>query len=57
MEQKAVNSKLMSYRMRPEIREFVDRNAAKTYRSAQGMMDYLMNRLMEMERKGEITIE
>lgn len=56
MEQKKANSKQVSYRMRPEVREFVERNAAKSYRSVQGMMDYLMDRMMEMEKKGEIVI-
>lgn len=57
MEQKQTNSKQVSYRMRPEVREFVERNAAKSYRSVQGMMDYLMDRVMEMEKKGEIVIQ
>lgn len=57
MEQKKANGKQVSYRMRPEVRDFVERNAAKSYRSVQGMMDYLMDRLIEMEKKGEIVIQ
>lgn len=57
MEQKQSNSKQISYRPRKEVLDFLEGNAAKTYRSVQGMMDYLMDRIMEMEKKGEITIQ
>lgn len=57
MEQKKSDIKPMSYRMRPEVRDFIDRNACKTYRSSQGMMDYLMDKLIEMEKKGEFSIQ
>lgn len=51
------NGKQISYRPRPEAREFLEKNAEKTYRSVQGMMDYLMGRLIEMEKKGELSIQ
>ncbi|MGV3346421.1 hypothetical protein ACGVWS_12020 [Enterobacteriaceae bacterium LUAb1] len=51
------NSKQISYRPRPEAREFLEKNAEKTYRSVQGMMDYLMDKLMEMEKKGDFVIQ
>lgn len=57
MEQKVLKSKQISYRMRPEVHAFLESNANKTYRSVQGMMDYFMDKLMEMEKKGEITIQ
>lgn len=57
MEQKQVNGKQISYRPRKEVREFLETNASKTYRSVQGMMDYLMDRIIEMEKKGEINIQ
>ncbi|MCB5318608.1 hypothetical protein LH413_14015 [Yersinia massiliensis] len=57
MEHNKSNIKPMSYRMRPEVRDFVERNASKTYRSAQGMMDYLMDRVIEMEKKGDFVIQ
>ena len=57
MEQKKKDIKPMAYRMTPEVKEFVDSNAKKTYRSAQGMMDYLISRVMEMEKKGEFIIQ
>lgn len=57
MEQVTGKGKQISYRPREEVREFLECNAAKTYRSVQGMMDYLMAKLMEMEKKGEFTIQ
>ncbi|WP_304164223.1 hypothetical protein [Lonsdalea britannica] len=56
MEQKKANIKPLSYRMRPEVREFIEGNAAKTYRSAQGMLDYILDRVIEMEKKGDFVI-
>jgi len=43
--------------MTQEVKAFVDSNAKKTYRSAQEMMDYLISRVMEMEKKGEFIIQ
>ncbi|HAT1592403.1 hypothetical protein [Klebsiella oxytoca] len=57
MEQKQSNGKQISYRPRKEVRDFLEGNATRTYRSVQGMMDYLMDRIMDMEKKGEITIQ
>ena len=57
MEQKKMDIKPMSYRMAPEVKEFIDSNAKKTYRSAQGMMDYLISKMMEMEKKDEFIIQ
>ena len=57
MEQKELKGKQISYRLRPEVHTFLESNANKTYRSIQGMMDYFMDKLMEMEKKGEITIQ
>lgn len=57
MEQKKGDIKPMAYRMRPEVKNFVEGNAKRTYRSAQGMMDYLMDKIMEMEKKGEFSIQ
>lgn len=57
MEQVTVKGKQISYRPRKEVLEFLEKNAEKTYRSVQGMMDYLMNRLIEMEKKGELDIQ
>lgn len=57
MEHKKSDIKPMAYRMRPEVKAFLESNAKRTYRSSQGMMDYLMDRLMEMEKKGEFTIQ
>ena len=57
MEQKQSNGKQISYRPRKEVRDFLEDNAAETYRSVQGMMDYLMDRIMDLEKKGEITIQ
>lgn len=57
MEHKKGDIKPMAYRMRPEVKEFVESNAKRTYRSAQGMMDYLMDKLIEMEKKGDLTIQ
>lgn len=57
MEQVTVKGKQISYRPRKEALEFLEKNAEKTYRSVQGMMDYLMNRLIEMEKKGELDIQ
>lgn len=51
------NSKQISYRPRPEARDFLERNAEKSYRSVQGMMDYLMGRVIEMEKKGDFVIQ
>lgn len=56
MEQVTGKGKQISYRPRAEVREFLESNAAKTYRSVQGMMDYLMAVLIEMEKNGELTI-
>ncbi|MEJ5176972.1 hypothetical protein [Erwinia sp. MYb416] len=56
MEQKKGEIKPMAYRMRPEVKNFVEGNAKRTYRSAQGMMDYLMDKIMEMEKKGDFVI-
>lgn len=57
MEQKKIDIKPMAYRMRPEVKDFVEGNAKRTYRSAQGMMDYLMDKIMEMEKKGDFVIQ
>ncbi|WP_427167905.1 hypothetical protein [Citrobacter koseri] len=57
MDQATGKGKQISYRPREEVREFLECNAAKTYRSVQGMMDYLMAKLMEMEKSGEFTIQ
>ncbi|CAM3429429.1 hypothetical protein G3145_001988 [Salmonella enterica subsp. enterica serovar Montevideo] len=56
MEQVTAKGKQISYRPRKEVRDFLEGNAAKTYRSVQGMIDYLMDHLMEMEKKGELNI-
>ncbi|EFB6294676.1 TPA: hypothetical protein ACM81K_005104 [Escherichia coli] len=56
MEQKKKDIKPISYRPSAEVREFLEGNAAKSYRSIQGMLDFFMARVMEMERKGEIAI-
>lgn len=56
MEHVTGKGKQISYRPRKEALEFLEKNAEKTYRSVQGMMDYLMGRLIEMEKKGEIEI-
>ncbi|MGJ0190732.1 hypothetical protein ACR6A7_00090 [Pantoea sp. RRHST58] len=57
MEQVIQKGKQISYRPRKEVRDFLEGNAAKTYRSVQGMLDYLMDRVIEMERKGELKIQ
>jgi hypothetical protein len=57
MDQKKIDIKPMAYRMRPEVKDFVEGNAKRTYRSAQGMMDYLMDKIMEMEKKGDFVIQ
>lgn len=57
MKQVTAKSKQISYRPRKEVLEFLEGNASKTYRSVQGMMDYLMDRLIEMEKNGEFTIQ
>ncbi|MFP1759805.1 hypothetical protein [Lonsdalea quercina] len=57
MEQVTGKGKQISYRPRQEVRDFLEVNASRTYRSVQGMMDYLMDKIIEMEEKGEITIQ
>lgn len=57
MDQSKTEVKALSFRMGPAVREFVESNAAKTCRSTQGMLDYLMKRLIEMEKKGEFEIQ
>jgi len=57
MEQVTGKGKQISYRPRPEVREFLEKKAGETYRSVQGMMDYFMDQVMEMERKGELNIQ
>lgn len=57
MEQKKGDIKPMAYRMRPEVKDFVESNAKRTYRSSQGMMDYLIDKIMEMEKKGDFVIQ
>lgn len=57
MEHVTGKGKQISYRPRKEVLDFLEGNASKTYRSVQGMMDYLMDRIMDMEKKGEITIQ
>lgn len=57
MSDSKLNSKQISYRPRPEAREFLEKNAEKTYRSVQGMMDYLIGRVIEMEKKGDFSIQ
>lgn len=57
MEQKKCDIKPMAYRMRPEVKDFVESNAKRTYRSSQGMMDYLIDKIMEMEKKGDFVIQ
>lgn len=57
MEQKKKDIKPVSYRPSAEIRAFLEASAARSYRSTQGMLDFFMVKLMEMEKKGEITIQ
>lgn len=57
MEQAIKKGKQISYRPCEEVSDFLEHNASKTYRSVQGMMDYLMTRVMEMEKKGEFNIQ
>lgn len=57
MEQVTGKGKQISYRPRKEVLDFLEGNASKTYRSLQGMMDYLMDKVIEMEKKGEIVIQ
>ncbi|WP_186367535.1 hypothetical protein [Yersinia aldovae] len=57
MEQKESNIKQMTYRMRPEVREFIEINAKKSHRSAQGLLDFILDRAIEMERNGELVIQ
>jgi len=57
MEHVTEKGKQISYRPRKEVRDFLEGNAAKTYRSVQGMIDYLMDRVIEMEKKGDLTIQ
>lgn len=57
MEHKKADIKPMAYRMTPEVRAFIESNAKRTFRSSQGMLDYLIDKVMEMEKKGEIVIQ
>lgn len=57
MEQVTGKGKQISYRPRPEVREFLEKKAGETYRSVQGMMDYFMDRVMEMEKSGDFKIQ
>ncbi|WP_181952689.1 hypothetical protein [Yersinia canariae] len=57
MEQKESNIKQMTYRMRPEVREFIETNAKKSHRSAQGLLDFILDRAIEMEKNGELVIQ
>lgn len=56
MEQKKKDIKPISYRPTAEVREFLESNAVKSYRSTQGMIDFFMAKVMDMEKKGEIVI-
>lgn len=57
MEHKKADIKPMAYRMTPEVRAFIESNAKRTFRSSQGMLDYLIDKVMEMEKKGELNIQ
>lgn len=51
------SSKQVSYRLRPEVSEFLERNSVETHRSIQGMLDVIMDKIMEMEAEGIIKFK
>ncbi|ATF52646.1 hypothetical protein CO693_02490 [Morganella morganii] len=57
MKQNDVKSKQISYRLRPEVAEFLANYASKTHRSIQGMLDTIMDRVIDKEKKGESIIQ
>ncbi|EJD6614063.1 MULTISPECIES: hypothetical protein [Providencia] len=57
MKQNTVKSKQISYRLRPEVAEFLESYAARTHRSIQGMLDTIMDRVIDKEEKGESIIQ
>ncbi|MEG0278066.1 MAG: hypothetical protein RR510_15340 [Morganella sp. (in: enterobacteria)] len=57
MKQNTVKSKQISYRLRPEVAEFLANYASKTHRSIQGMLDTIMDRVIDKEKKGESIIQ
>jgi len=57
MEQKKKDIKPISYRPSADVREFLESNAVKSYRSTQGMIDFFMAKVMDLEKKGEIVIQ
>lgn len=56
MEQKKKDIKPISYRPNSEVLEFLESRARKSYRSNQGMLDFFMAKIMEMEKNGELVI-
>ena len=57
MEQKKRDIKPISYRPNSDIRDFLESSAAKSFRSNQGMLDFFMAKIMDMEKKGEFIIQ
>lgn len=57
MKQNTVKSKQISYRLRPEVAEFLENYAARTHRSMQGMLDTIMDSVIDKEQKGESIIQ
>ncbi|MGJ3353420.1 hypothetical protein [Providencia sp. Je.9.19] len=57
MKQKSAKSKQISYRLRPEVEEFLESYAARTHRSIQGMLDTIMDSVIDKEQKGESIIQ
>ena len=53
MKQNTVKSKQISYRLRPEVEEFLSKHAKDTHRSIQGVLDTIMDKVMDFESKGE----